>query len=202
MRDSIADQEAISFIQIFAQGLAQRQPIAQAVALARQHLLTIYRFNYTAWTLPVFYQHPQFDGDLLLSIDQTVTQIPGHDLPLAQAVVMRCPDTPSRMWRMYGGLMRVGRLPGNDLVIREPWVSGQHAEIFCRTPLGSGAEKTAYYLRDQSRNGSYYFDGQTWQHVHQSEVPLPLGTAIRFGSLDGQLMEFTLEGSPNSRPLC
>ncbi len=202
MRDSIADEEAISFIQIFAQGLAQRQPIAQAVALARQHLLTLYRFNYTAWTLPVLYQHPQFGGDLLLSVDQTVTQIPGHSLPLAQTVVIRCPDTPSRMWRMYGGLMRVGRLPGNDVVIPEPWVSGQHAEIFCRTPLGSGAEKTAYYLRDQSRNGSYYFDGQGWQHLHQSEVLLPLGTPIRFGSLDGQLMEFTLEGSPNSRPLC
>ncbi|MFH7242099.1 MAG: CHAT domain-containing protein [Spirulina sp.] len=196
MRDSIADEEALSFIQVLAQGLAQRQCIAQAMATARQHLLTVYRFNHPAWTLPVLYQHPQFEGALLQPVDLAVTQIPGQDSPLAQGPVIRCADHPTRFWRMGGGLMRVGRLPDNDLVISEPWVSGQHAEIFCRNGLGSTPDQPTYYLRDRSRFGSYYFDGKTWQHVHRAEVTLPLGTALRFGSPEGQLLEFTLEGSP------
>lgn len=200
MRDSIADEEALSFIQVLAQGLAQRQSVAQAMALARQHLLTVYRFNQPAWTLPVLYQHPQFNGELLRPLEQAVTQLPGHDLPMAQ-VVMRCVEKPGRLWRMYGGLMRVGRLPDNDLVILEPWVSGQHAEIFCRQGAATPTKQPTYYLRDVSRFGSYYHDGETWQHVHRSEVLLPLGTPLRFGSLEGQLMEFTLEGSAISRPL-
>ncbi|MGF1568153.1 MAG: CHAT domain-containing protein [Nodosilinea sp.] len=200
MRDSIADEEALSFIQVLARGLAERQPIAQAVALARQHLLTVYRFNHQAWTLPVLYQHPQFDGHLLQPLGQDVTQMPGQDLH-RPPVVLRRLDHPTQLWRLHGGLMRVGRLPGNDLVILEPWVSGQHAEIFCRNSLGAESEATYYYLRDISRNGSYYFDGSTWHHVHRQEVPLVLGTPIRFGSLEGQLMEFTLEGNPRSQAL-
>ncbi|MEO1127301.1 MAG: CHAT domain-containing protein, partial [Cyanobacteria bacterium J06639_16] len=43
MRDSIADEEALSFIQVFAQSLAERLPVDQAVAIARQHLLTLYK---------------------------------------------------------------------------------------------------------------------------------------------------------------
>ena len=34
MRDSIADDEALSFIQAFAQALAQQQPVDRAVAIA------------------------------------------------------------------------------------------------------------------------------------------------------------------------
>ena len=66
MRESIADDEALSFIQAFAQGLARRQRVTQAVAVARQQLVTLYQFNHPAWTLPVLYLHPQFDGELLL----------------------------------------------------------------------------------------------------------------------------------------
>jgi hypothetical protein len=197
MRDSIADEEALSFIQVLAQSLAQRQCVAQAMATARQHLLTVYRFNHPAWTLPVLYQHPQFEGTLLHPIDPAVTQLPGQDLPHAPTPVMRCADHPNRIWRMGGGLLRVGRLPDNDLVIPEPWVSGQHAEIFCRNGLGPNPEQPTYYLRDRSRFGSYYFDGAAWQHVHRAEIPLALGTALRFGSPEGQLMEFTLEGTPS-----
>lgn len=202
MRDSIADHEALSFIQVLARGLADRQPIAQAVALARQHLLAAYRFNHAAWTLPVLYQHPQFDGYLLHEVGLAVTQLPGQDFPSSQSVVLRCLNNPSRMWRLYDGYLRVGRLPDNDLVILEPWVSGQHAEIFSRTQFEQGVPETCYYLRDMSRNGSYYREGDTWQLVHRSEVRLGLGTAIRFGSQEGELMEFTLEGSPKSPPLC
>jgi hypothetical protein len=198
MRDSIADEEALSFIQVLARGLAERQPVAQAVALARQHLLTAYRFNQPAWSLPVLYQHPQFEGSLLREAALAVTQLPGQDLPTPQAVVLRCLKTPTRMWRLYDGYLRVGRLPDNDLVILEPWVSGQHAEIFCRNQFDNGVQKTCYYLRDMSRYGSYYFDGSTWQHVHRAEVPLSLGTAVQFGSREGELMEFTLEGNPKT----
>ncbi|MEO1068508.1 MAG: CHAT domain-containing protein [Cyanobacteria bacterium J06638_6] len=198
MRDSIADEEALSFIQVLARGLAERQPVAQAVALARQHLLTAYRFNQPAWSLPVLYQHPQFEGSLLREAALAVTQLPGQDLPTPQAVVLRCFKTPTRMWRLYDGYLRVGRLPDNDLVILEPWVSGQHAEIFCRNQFDNGVQKTCYYLRDMSRYGSYYFDGSTWQHVHRAEVLLSLGTALQFGSREGELMEFTLEGNPKA----
>ncbi|MEM8543111.1 MAG: CHAT domain-containing protein, partial [Cyanobacteria bacterium P01_H01_bin.119] len=38
MRDSIADEEALSFIQVFAQSLAERMTVDHAVAIARQHL--------------------------------------------------------------------------------------------------------------------------------------------------------------------
>ncbi|MBD2109689.1 CHAT domain-containing protein [Nodosilinea sp. FACHB-13] len=202
MRDSIADEEALSFIQVLARGLAERQPVAQAVALARQHLLTAYRFNHPAWTLPVLYQHPQFEGHLLREAALAVTQLPGQDLRMTQSVVLRCLATPTRLWRLYDGYLRVGRLPDNDLVILEPWVSGQHAEIFCRTQFENGTQETHYYLRDRSRYGSYYFDNHGWHHVHRAEVPLALGTAIRFGSPEGELMEFTLEGSPKSSPPC
>ncbi|WP_035985129.1 CHAT domain-containing protein [Leptolyngbya sp. KIOST-1] len=202
MRDSIADHEALSFIQVLARGLAERQPVAQAVALARQHLLTAYRFNHTAWTLPVLYQHPQFEGHLLREVGLAVTQLPGQEMPAAQSVVLRCLNAPTRLWRLYDGYLRVGRLPDNDLVILEPWVSGQHAEIFCRTQFNNGVQETYYYLRDMSRYGSYYFDQQGWHHVHRGEVPLALGAAIRFGSPEGELMEFTLEGSPKSIPPC
>ncbi len=176
--------------------------MAQAVALARQHLLTAYRFNHPAWTLPVLYQHPQFGGHLLREAALAVTQLPGQDLRTTQAVVLRCLATPTRLWRLYDGYLRVGRLPDNDLVILEPWVSGQHAEIFCRTQFENGVQETYYYLRDRSRYGSYYFDSHGWHHVHRAEVPLVLGTAIRFGSTEGELMEFTLEGSPKSPPPC
>ncbi|MCY7323573.1 MAG: CHAT domain-containing protein, partial [Phormidesmis sp. CAN_BIN36] len=57
MREPITDQEALSFIQAFAQALADRMPIDQAVAVARQHLLTLFKFNQQAWTLPVLYMH-------------------------------------------------------------------------------------------------------------------------------------------------
>ncbi|MBE9136985.1 CHAT domain-containing protein [Nodosilinea sp. LEGE 07088] len=202
MRDSIADEEALSFIQVLARGLAERQPVAQAVALARQHLLTAYRFNQPAWSLPVLYQHPQFEGSLLREATLAVTQLPGQDLPATQSVVLRCLKTPARMWRLYDGYLRVGRLPDNDLVILEPWVSGQHAEIFCRNQFDNGVQETCYYLRDMSRYGSYYFDGSTWQHVHRAEVPLRVGTAVQFGSREGELMEFTLEGNPKTPGPC
>lgn len=76
MRDEIADGEALSFIQVFAQCLREGMLIDQAVAVARQQLLTLYRFNQPAWTLPVLYMHPEFNGQLIQVFDELVTQLP------------------------------------------------------------------------------------------------------------------------------
>lgn len=195
MRDSIADEEALSFIQVFAQALAERQPVLQAVITARQYLLMAYKFNHPAWTLPVLYLHPQFQGQLLEPLFQMVTRMPGLDeTPSCQMAAIRSLDQQTTTWPIQGGMMRVGRLPDNDLVISEPWVSGQHAEIFSRNLGGSGASDATYFLRDISRYGTYYYDGASWQQVHREEIPLVTGTHLRFGSLEGKPMEFVLEG--------
>ena len=76
MRDSIADREALSFIQTFAQALASRMSVDRAVAVARQQLLTLYKFNQPAWTLPVLYMHPEFDGQLTEPVDDLKTDLP------------------------------------------------------------------------------------------------------------------------------
>jgi hypothetical protein len=103
MRDSIADEEALSFIQVLAQALADRQPIEQAMAIARQHLLTVYQFNQPAWSLPVLYLHPEFDGHLLRPISLDVTQIPGEHPSSAQVAVVRRVDRPGSVWPLQGG---------------------------------------------------------------------------------------------------
>ncbi|MDA0268560.1 MAG: CHAT domain-containing protein [Cyanobacteria bacterium] len=196
MRDSIADEEALGFIQAFAQALAEQQPVDRAVAIARQQLLTLYKFNQPAWTLPVLYMHPDFDGQLLAAPQTEVTRLPGVTEAPSQIAAIRAVETPSQVWPIYRGLMRVGRLPDNDLVIQEPWVSSQHAEIFCRqTPASATAvAEKAYYLRDYSRYGTLCQSEKGWHHVHRQEVPLNPGTHLRFGSPQGQLMEFVIDG--------
>lgn len=78
MRDSIADREALSFIQTFAKALAGRMSVDRAVAVARQQLLTLYKFNQPAWTLPVLYLHPEFDGQLTEPADDLKTELPAN----------------------------------------------------------------------------------------------------------------------------
>ncbi|HEY9737398.1 MAG TPA: CHAT domain-containing protein [Trichocoleus sp.] len=197
MRDSIADEEALSFIQAFAQSLAQRQPVEQAVAIARQQLLTLYNLNKVPWTLPVLYMHPQFDGVLLEAPRQDVTRLPGDDSQSRRFAAVRAVEDPSKIWPIYGGVMHVGRLPSNDLVISEQWVSSNHAEIFCRNIFVAGQPQVTYFLKDFSRYGTYCYAEGVWQHVHRQEVPLKLGTRLRFGSDEGQLLEFVEGGGPN-----
>ncbi|MEL6157922.1 MAG: CHAT domain-containing protein [Cyanobacteria bacterium J06627_32] len=198
MRDSIADEEAISFIQVFAQTLAERKPVDESVAIARQHLLTLYHFNQPAWTLPVLYMHPDFDGALLLS-EQT-TQINEHTSfrPNRQQALLRNVDNPAQTWPIYSDVMRIGRKPEmNDLVIADPWVSSSHAEIFNRRVTSQRAGdglKMVYFLRDNSRYGTFYLQDGSWREVHRQEIVLTSGVQIRFGSKsDGQLLEFVLE---------
>ncbi len=197
MRDSIADEEAISFIQVFAQTLAERKSVDEAVAIARQHLLTLYHFNQPAWTLPVLYMHPDFDGALLLS--EEITQINAHTnlLPRRQQAMLRDSDHPENVWPIYSDVMRIGRRPdANDLVISEPWVSSSHAEIFHRRVAAQqtgGDRETAYFLRDNSRYGTFYRQDGSWREVHRREITLCSGTQIRFGSQsDGRLLEFVV----------
>jgi CHAT domain/FHA domain len=198
MRDSIADEEAISFIQVFAQTLAERKPVDEAVVIARQHLLTLYHFNQPAWTLPVLYMHPDYDG-ALLSNEET-TQINEHSdfRPRRPQAMLRDSEQPQQTWPIYSDVMRIGRKPeDNDLVISEPWVSSTHAEIFHRRVTsqraGDGLE-TAYFLRDNSRYGTFYLQQGEWREVHRQEITLSPGTQIRFGSRsEGRLLEFVVE---------
>lgn len=199
MRDSIADQEALSFIQTLAQALATRMPIDQAVAVARQQLLTLYKFNQPAWTLPVLYMHPEFEGELIKPIEEGITELPsmlpswmGAPAPVAY---VRSIGATNQSWRIRGGLMRVGRRSENDLVIQEQWVSQQHAEIICRDDLKAPETKPTFFLRDFSRYGTLILRPEGWQKVHHQEVPLQSGTQLKFGSTHGQTLEFIIEAS-------
>lgn len=198
MRDSIADHEALSFIQTFAQALAARMPIDQAVAVARQQLLTLYKFNQPAWTLPVLYMHPQFEGELIKPIEDGVTELPstpfGYLKPPSQVAALRS-LTPTKIWQIRGGLMRVGRNGQNDLVIHEQSVSQQHAEIICRDDVSDQENSPTYFLRDFSRNGTWILRTEGWQKVHHQEVLLQPGIQLKFGSTHGQTLEFVIEAS-------
>jgi hypothetical protein len=199
MRDSIADREALSFIHAFTKALTQRMPIDQAVRVARQQLLTLYKFNQPAWTLPILYMHPQFDGELIQSVEEGITQLPTTmpnrdrgDVPVAY---IRSLESQDKIWRIYGGLMRVGRHPENDLVIEERWVGRRHAEIICRETPSTSDSKYTYFLRDFSRFGTLVYCAGEWQKVHHQEIPLQSGVQLKFGSPYGQILEFIIEDS-------
>ncbi|MEA5536312.1 CHAT domain-containing protein [Crocosphaera sp. XPORK-15E] len=191
MRDSIADQEALSFIQALTKALTQRQPIDEAVRFARQQLLTLYKFNQPAWTLPILYMHPQFNGELIAPLDD-ITQLPLITTK-PPAAYLRFVEEEDTRWQIYGGLMRVGRRPENDLVIQEKWVSQRHAEIICREVPAEPEQCYTYFLRDFSRFGTLILKNDHWQRVHYEEVPLSSGTQLKFGSPYGQTVEFIVE---------
>ncbi len=194
MRDSIADREALSFIQTFTQALAHRLSIDAAVAIARQQLLTLYRFNQPAWTLPILYMHPEFNGELIKPLTEAITEIPSIPQPIPAAYLRSVSFHPHPDFPIDCGLMRVGRSSDNDLVIVEPWVSQRHAEIIYRSLSITGTANGSYHLRDSSRFGSYVLnrDGK-WLRVHAQEFPLQSGMQIKFGSEEGQVLEFRME---------
>jgi hypothetical protein len=194
MRDTIADREALSFIQTFTQALAHRMSIDEAVAIARQQLLTLYRYNQPAWTLPILYMHPEFNGELIRPLTEAITEIPfiPQAMPIAYLRSLSFHTNPD--FPIDGGLMRVGRSSDNDLVIVEPWVSQRHAEIIYRSLSMTDVTSGVYYLRDSSRFGSYVLTSEgRWQKVHAQEFPLQSGMQIKFGSEDGQIVEFRIE---------
>ncbi len=204
MRDTITDEEALSFIQVFAKALAERLPIDQAVAVARQHLLTLYRFNQQAWTLPVLYMHPEFDGELLKPLEGSPTEMPEPVTRIGQQTSNACLRSlkTAKVWQVQGGLMRVGRdRAENDLIIQEDQggVSRKHAVIFCRDIQKNGSPEVSYFLEDFSRFGTWLLepgDDQSWQKVHRQEVPLKSGSQLKFGSSHNETMEFVIHDMP------
>ena len=193
MRDTIADREALSFIQAFTQALTDRMSIDRAVATARQQLLILYKFNQPAWTLPILYMHPEFDGELIQPLTQAVTEIPSIPQVIPTAYIRSVGFENQPDCRIDRGLMRVGRWTDNDLVIIEPWISKYHAEIVYRSISKTDMISGVYYLRDSSRFGSYVMDVDgNWQKVHAQEFPLQSGMQIKFGSEQGQILEFRI----------
>lgn len=198
MRDTIANHEAVTFIQAFAQALAQRAPIDEAVAIARQQLLTLYKFNQPAWTLPVLYMHPEFNGELIRPLAEGVTEIPDPSvswLGRNPPAYLRSLTMPPRIWPIRGGVLRVGRGDRNDVVLQRPEVSREHAEIFYRDASPNGNTESTYLLRDVSRYGTWILGTEGWYRVHRQEVPLGSKTQLKFGDLRSQALEFVVEGA-------
>lgn len=205
MRDSITDQEAISFIQVFAQQLARRSPIDEAVAIARQNLLILYRFNKPAWTLPVLYMHPEFNGELVRPYTEGVTEIPDQSMSwynrrTTQAYLHALPPA-SQSWMLRGGIMRVGRGESNDVVLQQPYVSREHAEIVYRDRESSALDDPGptYLLRDRSRCGTWMSKPGSpaqWLRVHHREVILSSKTQLKFGDPTSETLEFVIDTMP------
>jgi hypothetical protein len=198
MRDTIADREALSFIQVFTQALAHRASIDEAAAIARQQLLTVYKYNQPAWTLPILYMHPEFNGELIGSLAEAVTEIPSvvRNIPVAYMRSLSAHTNPD--FPIVGGLMRIGRVEDNDLFVSEPWVSQRHAKIVFRPSSVNEDRGGGYYFRDSSSFGSYVSieDGE-WMHVHDREILLESGMQLKFGSEQGQILEFRIDPHPH-----
>ncbi|MBW4427648.1 MAG: CHAT domain-containing protein [Nostoc desertorum CM1-VF14] len=200
MRDEIADHESHSFIQAFTEALRSHKPIDEAVAQARQELLTLYKFNQPAWTLPILYLHPDFNGELVKNLDEGITELPdtaipdiGSSLPTA---TLRSLAPKGKTWLLRYGVTRIGRTKDNDIVIPEPSVSKRHAEIFCRNTLTDATLVRSYYLQDFSTYGTTWFLGPNgWQQILREEVPLKSGMQLKFGSARGETWEFIIEDS-------
>jgi hypothetical protein len=197
MRDEIADQESHSFIQAFAEALRSRKPIDEAVAAARQELLTIYKFNQPAWTLPVLYLHPDFHGDLIKGTDEGVTELPdtaisglGSPAPTAS---LRSLSPEGKTWLLRSGVTRIGRTKDNDIIIPELYVSKRHAEILCRSVFTGTKTVQTYYLQDFSTYGTTWCLGPNgWQQILREEVALTSGMHLKFGSAKAETWEFLI----------
>jgi hypothetical protein len=196
MRDAIADCEASSFIEAFTEALTRRMPVDLAVAVARQHLLTLYKFNQPTWTLPILYMHPEFEGELLQPLEPAITTLPtaqpGSFKSSRPIAFLRSADG-TRVWLIQGGSMCIGRRQDNDLVVEEPWVSQEHARIFCREIGLDAARETQYFLKDDSSYGTLMGGTKGWQRVHRQEMRLESGMQIKFGSLQGQALDFIID---------
>ncbi|MBD2570999.1 CHAT domain-containing protein [Anabaena lutea] len=200
MRDEIADQESHSFIQAFTEGLRSRKPIDEAMAAARQELLTLYKFNQPAWTLPVLYLHPDFNGDLIKSVDEGITELPdtaisGLGSPKTTAS-LRSLSPEGKTWLLRSGVTRIGRTKDNDIVIPELYISKRHAEILCRNTLTGTTSVQTYYLQDLSTYGTTWCLGPNgWQQILREEVPLRSGMQLKFGNAKGETWEFLIKNS-------
>jgi hypothetical protein len=198
MRDQIADEESLTFIEAFLQALRERKPIDEAVVVARQQLLTLYKFNCPAWTLPVLYLHPEFDGQLLRTLDESVMEMPVtsmlrlNNIPTA---TLRKLEKEDSNWLLRTRITRIGRTTENDIVIQDLSVSRQHAQIICRDSFTEVEETQSYFLRDDSTYGTLIYKESAWMRIHRQEVPLESGMQLKFGSTRSDTWEFTIENS-------
>jgi FHA domain len=198
MRDQIADRESLSFIQAFCEALRSRRAIDEAVADARQKLLSLYKFNQPGWTLPVLYLHPDFDGQLLRSLDESITELP-TSLPefrrsFQKASLRLLTDGTKQL--LPTPVTRIGRTTDNNIIIPDLSVSKQHAQIICRSNIIiDDIVEHNYYLRDDSTAGTLIYQSGTWQRIHHEEVPLKSGMQLKFGSSRSDTWEFLIENS-------
>jgi hypothetical protein len=213
MRDSITDEEALTFIKSFARALAQRSPIDKAVSVARQDLMTLYKFNHQAWTLPVLYMHPEFDGELLKPPNSLTaptilpTLLPGAaEAKLQPTASLRSLET-SRVWHMRGDLLRIGRdRAENDVILPDDQGgSRKHAVIIRRNLPSEDGIKTAFLLEDHSTYGTWISGLKGWQKIHRQQVPLQSGVQLQFGGQESEPMEFVVSNpleitDANDRP--
>ncbi|NMG10227.1 CHAT domain-containing protein [Brasilonema sp. UFV-L1] len=200
MRDEIAPQESHTFIKAFAAALRKRLPIDEAVAEARQQLLIVYRFNQPAWTLPILYLHPDYNGELIRNFDEGITELPETSIPgigsLLSNACLRSLSPGGKTLQLRPGVTRIGRTPDNDIVISEPSVSKRHAEILFRNTLTGSSPVRTYYLQDLSTYGTtWVLRANTWQQIHRQEVPLQSGMQLKFGSTKSQPWEFIIDQS-------
>ncbi|WP_017315411.1 CHAT domain-containing protein [Mastigocladopsis repens] len=198
MRDEIAPHESHTFIHAFAGALRKRLPIDEAVAEARQQLLALYKFNQPAWTLPILYLHPDYNGEIIRSFDEGITELPETSIPgIASMLPHACLRSlllGGKTWSLRPGVTRIGRTADNDIVIPEPSVSKRHAEILCRNTLTEGSPVRTYYLQDLSTYGTtWVLQANDWQQIHRQEVPLHSGMQLKFGSTKSQPWVFIIE---------
>ncbi|BAZ18133.1 FHA domain-containing protein [Calothrix sp. NIES-4071] len=195
MRDEIADRESLSFIQAFSEALRSRRAIDEAVADARQKLLSLYKFNQPGWTLPVLYLHPEFDGQLLRSLDESITELPTSFrefrklFPTASLRIL----TDETKQLLPVPIARIGRATDNNIIIPNLSVSRQHAQIICRDCFTDAKIEQVYYLRDDSTEGTFIYQSGAWQRIHHEEVLLQSGMQLKFGSSRSDTWEFIIE---------
>ncbi len=197
MRDKIADRESLSFIQAFSEALRSRRAIDEAVADARQKLLSVYKFNQPGWTLPVLYLHPEFEGQLVRSLDESITELPTSfpepkkSFPAASLRLLSDGTTQ----QLPTPVTRIGRTTDNNIIIPDLSVSRQHAQIICRDSFINTQLEHSYYLRDDSTGGTLIYQSGAWQRIHHEEVPLISGMQLKFGSSRSDTWEFIIENS-------
>jgi len=194
MRDHIADTESLTFIQAFAEALRRRYAVDEAVMIARKQLLTQHRFNQPAWTLPVLYLHPEFDGELIRSNE--VTELPEFGLSSKSQLMasLRSLVQNAKTWSLGTEIYRIGRkLEENEIIIiGDKSVSNYHAKIFCRN-TSSPTLSCTFYLEDHSTYGTLISTPDGWQRIHRETVILTPGMQLKFGNPNGEIFEFVIE---------
>jgi CHAT domain/FHA domain len=203
MRDVITIEESKSFIKILATALRKREPVDQAVMEARRRLLTENGFNNAAWTLPILYLHPQFNGEILQNFDDGNTILPTLDTSIPEYINFKSKATLRSLsgglsYNLQNGITYIGRGGNNYIVIQELSVSKRHAEIFFRlTQTGNTAPVRTYFIKDVSTYGTTWIvdSNSSLQQIPGKEVPLQSGMQLKFGSTRSQTWVFTIEDS-------